>query len=284
MNVTRAAEVLGVPLLEFVEPSFADLIDIRYNALIASLPGDDGLLLVDERDEPIALALGDEGTWLAGSFHLRRPNTSVIERFEETGGEIYQEERSVWAEAVRDYYSTMIMRETTPACDDLNPARPAMIASLISDVWADEDPCECLDCCCGSGAGSLVLRDAGFSPISYDNDPSLLSLGLHTGRLSPVRTICIDGTLASRYINPVHLGIGLMLGEIHSFNRALWQKIVKEIMQITERALFTVGTGNEADMVREWVSSLGNDVRIFENTRDPIYDRWVCDITARKAD
>ena len=150
-----------------------------------------------KQDEPIALAIGDAGAWLAGSFHLRRPNAAVIERFEETDGEIYQEERSVWTAAVREYYSRTIMRETTPACDDLNPARPAMIASLISDVWADEDPCECLDCCCGSGAGSMVLRDAGFSPISYDNDPSLLSLGLHTGRLSPERTICIDGTLAS---------------------------------------------------------------------------------------
>ena len=161
VNVTRAAEVLGVPLLEFVEPSFADLIDIRYNALVASLPGDEGLLLVDEKDEPIALAIGDAGAWLAGSFHLRRPNASVIERFEATDGEIYQEARSVWADAVREYYSTIIMKETTPACDDLNPARPAMIASLIGDVWAEEDPCECLDCCCGSGAGSLVLTRCG---------------------------------------------------------------------------------------------------------------------------
>ena len=48
VNVTKAAEVLGLPSIEFVEPSFADLIDSRYNALIASLPGDEGLLLVDE--------------------------------------------------------------------------------------------------------------------------------------------------------------------------------------------------------------------------------------------
>ena len=60
---------------------------------------------------------------------------------------------------------------------------------------------------------------------------------MHTGRLSPERTIYIDGTFASRYIEPVHLGLGLMLGEIHSFNRELWQKIVKEIVQVTERAL-----------------------------------------------
>ena len=281
MTVTKAAEVLGLPLLEFVEPSFSDLIDRRYNALVASLPGDDGLLLVDEKDEPIALAIGDAGVWLAGSFHLRRPNKAVIERFEETDGEIYQEERSVWAAAVREYFSTMIMQETTPACDDLNPARPAMIASLIGDVFANEDPCECLDCCCGSGVGSSVLRGEGFSPISYDNDPSLLSLGLHTGRLSPEETICIDGTLASLYIDPVPFGLCLMLGEIHPFNRELWQKIVMEIIQVTERALFTVGTRNEADLVKEWATSQEKAVRVFENTRDPIYDRWVCDITVR---
>ena len=60
---------------------------------------------------------------------------------------------------------------------------------------------------------------------------------------------------------------------------SLWQKIVKEIVQITERALFTVGTRNEADLVREWATSPEKEVRVFENTRDPIYDRWVCDIT-----
>jgi hypothetical protein len=43
--------------------------------------------------------------------------------------------------------------------------------------------------------------------------------------------------------------------------------------------LITVGTEAEAARVKGWCA--GRDVEVFENRRDPIYDRWCC--VARQA-
>lgn len=273
------ASILGFDYVRFIEPFFSSLPDDYFTGLLLDLPGDQGRLLVDEESDPIALALCSDGSWVAGSFHLRKPTASLIERFEETAGDIYQEGRSVWSAAVREYYSRELAATVIPAMDDLNPDRIPLVASLLDQVWGVREGNTCLDCCCGSGIGSHVLRSRGIFPLSYDIDEGLLSRGLQTGRLIPGETMCIDATCAESYIGHAPLGLGLMFGEINAFNRDLWEEITFTLLDLTDEALITVGKRDEAELIVSWVSETDRQVRFFENERDLIYDRWVCVIT-----
>ena len=273
------AEILDLDEVWFIEPSFADLPDERFTAALTGLPGDQGRLLIDEESDPLCMAVyTPDSTWVAGCFQLRPPTAALITRFEELGGDIYQEERSLWEAAVRGCFSREIAGQVTPALEDLNPARIGMVDSLIAEVWGEGGGRSCIDCGCGSGVGSLVLRKRGFRPLSCDNDPSLLSLGLSTGRLIPEDTICIDATLIRDYTGHCDMGMGCMFGEIHDFNAGMWETITGELVTLTDRCLITVGTRREADLICSWVGQWGAGARVFENTRDIIYDRFVCDI------
>ncbi len=274
----RAADILEVSRLRFIEPSFADLPDSEWNEALLQAPAEEGRLLIDRHEEPLGLAFREGEDWTAGSFHLRPPSAALVARFEETGGDIYQDEKDAWAAAVREYYSIALAREITPALDDLNPDRIGMIEELVEGFWGTPGGITCLDCCCGSGLGSLVLRRRGIHPLSYDNDPALLSLGLARGRLLPEETMWIDATVASRYTGNVTAGIGLMFGVINSFNAGMWERITAELISLTDYCLITVGTRDEADLVSRFATSRGREVEVLENPRDPIYDRFVCDI------
>ena len=45
---------------------------------------------------------------------------------------------------------------------------------------------------------------------------------------------------------------------------------------LSAETLITVATEEEAHWVREWAKGVDRDLEIWENDRDPIYDRWVC--------
>ena len=272
----RAAGIFGVDTVRFIEPSFADLPVTIFNEVLAGLPADQARLLIDENDEPLAIAFQDAGAWTAGTFLCRKPSVAAIEHFEEVPGEIYQEYRKTWAEAVREYYSSDIAENVTPAIDDMNEGRPAIIEDLIVKTWGRGTGSTCLDFCCGSGAGSLVLRNLGYVPLSCDNDPALLSRGLISGRLLPHETICIDATRASDYIDPVPKAVGIMMGEINPHTRELWQQLAGQVFSLAEDVILTVGTEPEAELVRTWGEEIGRSVSVYENPKDPIYDRWVC--------
>jgi hypothetical protein len=272
----KAEEILGVVGLVFVEPQFSVLPDPRYNVTLTIAGGDQGRLLLDENEEPLALAFHHGDGWVAGSFLCRNPNATLIEKFENMNGEIYQENRAEWAAAVREYYSLLLKGEVPPSVEDLNPKRRGILANLISGYWKIEPGEVCIDCCCGSGVGSLVLRDLGFTPLSYDNDEALLSLGLSTGRLLPEETMWLDAMKTSHYIEPVPKGIGIMLGEINTFSQDMWQLIVSELFAVTKETLITVGTEPEANLIKSWGEEMGRKVEIKENPADPIYDLWVC--------
>jgi len=272
-----ASEILGIEEdLIFVEPQFAVLPDPQYNTTLALAGGDQGRFLLDENEDPLALAFHNGDCWVAGSFLCRNPTALLIDKFETMNGEIYQEDRAAWAAAVREYYSLALKAEVPPAIEDLNPKRRGILTSLISGFWKTGTGETCVDCCCGSGVGSLVLRDLGFAPLSYDNDDALLSLGLSTGRLLPEETMWLDAMKTSAYIDPVPKGIGIMLGEINSFSEDMWQQIVSELFAVTKETLITVGTESEAILIKEWGADLGRTVDIKENPADPIYDLWVC--------
>jgi hypothetical protein len=137
-----ASAIMELEDLVFIEPSFADLPSPDYTQVLIDLPADQGRLLVDEESDPIALAVEVRDGWVAGSFHLRRPTTALIERFEELGGDVFQDSRDRWAAAVREYYSTLIAREVTPALEDLNSARTGQLRFRggISYPPADGEP------------------------------------------------------------------------------------------------------------------------------------------------
>jgi hypothetical protein len=273
---STASAILELKDLVFIEPSFADLPSPEYTDALIDLPADQGRLLVDEESDPIALAVEVTDGWVAGSFHLRRPTAALIERFEELGGDVFQEQRARWAAAVREYYSLLIAREVTPALEDLNPARSAQVSSLLEEYWGAGSGELCLDCCCGSGVGSSALRQAGKKTLSFDNDMALISLGLRTGRLVPDETMFIDATRAKEYMDPADRGLGLMFGEINAYNLDVWEGITVALMALAPSVLITVGTIREAEQIRDWAIRLQRSVELHENTRDPIYDRWVC--------
>ncbi len=272
-----AEEILGVDRLNFIEPSYQDMIKDKYTSELVACPGDQGVLLVDENSDLLALAIGQDGTgWVAGSFLLRRPAAALVERFEETRGEIFQEDRELWASAVREYYSIRIRDTVLPSVEDVNPERIRLVKDLLDEHWRGQPGVRCLDCCCGSGIGTSVLRDSGFSPLSYDIDEALLSLGLQRGRLVPAETMCIDATRADVFTGRAPVGLGLMFGMIHPLNVETWEKITRCLVSSVDEALITVGTTEEATLIKKWVEGAGCRCELKENTRDPIYDRWVC--------
>lgn len=276
------AEILELDQISFVEPFFSDLPDYRFTSILEEVVGDQGRLLIDEDSDPICMAVHtEEDVWVAGCLHLRKPTEALIARFEDLGGDIFQEERKIWEAAVRGYYSRDLSSWITPALEDLNPARTGLVDSVVSEVLGDGSGQACLDCGCGSGVGSLVLRNRGYLPLSCDNDPSLLSLGFVKGRLVPEETMLIDASLLSRYIGHCDAGLGLMFGEIHEFNAGMWEQITIELIMLTDRCLITTGTEQEAMRISQWADKCDAQTEIFENTRDPIYDRWVCSIDRR---
>jgi len=272
----KVTDILGIDEVRFVEPEFAAQTDSLFNGVLAAAGGDEGRLLVDGDGEPIAIAFHGPGGWVAASFLFRNPTAGLIEQFEGMNGEILQEDRPVFTAAIREYYSTILAREVQPALEDLNPVRRGILSALIETHWGRGYHGKCIDCCCGSGVGSQVLRDLGYVPISYDNDASLLSRGLAAGRLLPSETMHLDALVAPRYIEPVPRGIGIMMGEINDFTRDMWEQIVAGLFLISENTLITVGTESEARLIRQWGEDMERAVEMSENTADPIYDRWVC--------
>jgi hypothetical protein len=272
----KITEILGIDAVRFVEPEFFAQTDILFNDMLAAAGGSEGRFLLDEREEPLALAFHGTGGWTAASFLYRHPSVGLIEQFENMNGQILEEDRDVFSAAIREYYSSLLAKEVPPAIEDLNPARRGILNALIEKHWGRDAGETCVDCCCGSGVGSLVLRDLGYAPLSFDNDASLLSRGLATGRLLPEETMCIDATVASRYIEPVGRGIGIMMGEINTFSQEMWEQIVQELFLVSQETLITVGTENEARLIQQWGGEMERSVDVSENPADPIYDLWVC--------
>jgi hypothetical protein len=272
----RAAAILELDLLNLVEPGFASLTEDAFSGALLALPATAARLLVDMAEDPLAVAVSDGKDWYAASFLFRKPPREIFELCEQLDAEIYQDERSAWAAAVREYYSLLLAGSTTPALGDLPPDRLPSLAALLEETWGRGDPVACLDCCCGSGAGSAAGRALCMQPLSYDNDPALLSLGLSTGRLRPGETMWIDAAMASRYLDPVARGVAVMMGEINPFSEEMWESITGEFLSLVDDALITVGTEGEARKVEAWCRESGRGAVVTENRRHAFYDRFIC--------
>jgi hypothetical protein len=266
-------DIMGINA-RFIEPSFEALVDQSFTGIVLTLPAEEARLVVDENDWPLALAVRDGQQWSAASFLLRPPVVEVIERYEELDGEVVRTTQDELMLAMREYYSLLLLERTPMAIEDLSPDRTAKVEDLIASVWKDRRGEECMDCGCGSGMGSLALRNRGLVPLAFDNDAGLIARGLYAGRLAPERTMCIDASLLSHYARPAPLGLALMAGSIIDHTALMWKAILEELFAMTEEALVTVETEKEAEAVKMWALGNGKEVELFENERDPFYDRW----------
>jgi hypothetical protein len=272
------ARLLDLDQVCSVDPSFADLTEETGTCLLLASEGDEARLIIDEKEIPMGLALSTPAGWQITHFLFREATLEILERFEEIGGDIYQEKRGTYLAAVRGYYSREIMDRVIPAVEDVPPDRITLVENLLHDRWGDSAGEACLDACCGSGIGAYALQRRGMQPLAYDNDPALLALGLRAGRLDPEYTMWIDGTQATRYCPPFLYGTAFMLGEIHSFNEEMWQRIVEELLQLAQNVLITTGTEREARIVADWCQRKNRSARVEEYPLDPIYERWICQI------
>ncbi|MDH7509251.1 MAG: hypothetical protein QHH00_07635 [Methanomassiliicoccales archaeon] len=272
----RAALLLDLDEVKFIEPSFDRLIEPQFTNDLVNLPSTRGRLVINENEWPIAVALETDDGWVAGSFTYRNVSEELLDKLEQIDIEIYQERQSEWESAVREYYSLMLMRNTAPALDDFSQNRVENLLQIIKEEWVDVRGNVCLDAACGTGIGSMVARTMGMAVISFDNDPSLLSCGLRAGRLLPEETMCIDASLASRFVRSAGYGLILMAGEITPFNSLLWKRIVNEILSLTEHTIITTGTEREASLIRQWSEEKGRKAELFQNEMSDFYDQWIC--------
>ncbi len=277
----RAAVLLDLDDLVFLEPTFDRLPDDVYTLKLINIRAMKGHVLINEKEDILAVALEDEGVWKACDFVFRNPTEDLLDKLEQIDIEIYQEKQAEWEAAVREYYSLQLMRTTPPSVEDFSADRAKKLRELTRELWRGERKGPCLDACCGSGIGSLVLRSIGMSPLAFDNDAALLSRGLVAQRLLPEETMWIDATKAKNYLKPVGHGLLLMAGEISNFNSLAWKEIVGQVLDLTRRTIITTGTEKEARMLEGWCLEKARKVGLFENTRDPFYDRWVCDVRER---
>jgi len=269
-------DILGLPKVDLIEPAFNVLPDESYTNNLLALPADKAVLVVDEEEWPVALAVRTEQGWKGTNFILRGPTVEVVERYEELGGELRETTQESWMRATREHYSLALQRATPPSMEDFSPERASLVKRLIKKTWGEADGEVCLDCGCGSGMGAAVLRDLGFSSLAYDNDPSLLSLGLSKGRLLPEETMLIDASLATHYVRPSEYGLALMAGTINEYTTLVWKGILKELMDLCRETMVTVESQKEADLVRLWALGAGRRARVLENLNDAFYDRWIC--------
>lgn len=269
------AELFGLEELFFIEPSYDRLIESIYTDKFLALGTAGGRVLIDMEDVPMAVA-GKADKWKAICLLHRDPSDALIEAVEEMELEIFQTSREEFTGAVREYYSVLLAETVKPAIEDFSAQRAEQVRSLLQQVFSKSKlkGRTCLDVGCGSGLGSAALHELGMNVIAYDTDASLLSRGLAEGRLHHHETMKIDATRAMEYIDPVRYGLVLMAGKINEFNSVLWKKIITEAFELSETTLITLETEKEARMVEKWCP-LGRKTEVFENNRDPFYDRWV---------
>lgn len=271
--------MLEVDNLTFLEPDYSSLINSGEPAVI--LKNSERFLraakmLIDENENPVVFAVESGYDWSATSWTHRNPFAEEIGIFESLDGEIYQENRTDIDSALREYFSRRFVNEISPSADDLTAELVSKVEELIHEYFGENISGICIDACCGSGVGASIMRKMGGSVLAYDNDPGLIALGIAEGRLIPKDTACIDAKNASAYMPDAEYGLGIMFGQMYEYTKELWQPIVEELAGITSKTLITVATDQEAVWVKEWAANVGRELEIFENDRDPIYDRWVC--------
>ncbi|HJJ48520.1 MAG TPA: hypothetical protein O0X39_06000 [Methanocorpusculum sp.] len=273
------ASFLEVERLRFLEPDYASLVNQGEPGVIISQSASeisDARILMDEEGNPVVFAVKAGEEWVATCWSFRSPTQEEIALFEKLDGGLFQEKRSAIDGALRAHFTREMVKSYAPAGEDLTEERIGKVRSLLAEYFGTNLSGTAIDGCAGSGIGSMIMRELGASPLAYDNDPELLALGLSLGRLHEDETLWIDGRSASAYLPDAKYGVGIMFGQMYNYTKDVWQPIVEELAGITEKTLITVATREEAEWVCEWAEGVGRKLSVYENERDPIYDRWVC--------
>ena len=277
----KLEDMIEAARLVLVEQSYMDLGYDQCSYDLLAFSGELARLLIDEDENPLCIAISDDGSaWFGTCFLLHDPPVSLLEMLESMDCEIYQEPRDKIIASIREYFSLRLLTSTTPALEDLNESRVQLLRELLLEYTEQLTGESCLDCCCGSGVGSHVLRKLGWNPLSFDNDEALLASGFVSRRLDPAHTLCIDATQLCDLLdipeNGVDLAFGFMIGEINNFSQDIWDEILDQVFFLSKCAFLTVGTEKEARIIEKWAQNAGKDVTVRENPRDMLYDRWIC--------
>ena len=268
--------ITGIAGAACIEESFADLLENAALETFLRSEASGSVLITDMQDTPLALALNTPDGWHIGSALLNGQGGQLKEKHADAGGRTCRITRDLWIQTLKAYYSRRIISTTPPVTEMKQEGRAGLLADLLRDVLGGHAGSSCLDCCCGPGIGSEVIRSLGLKPVSYDNMPSVLALGFLRGRLREDETCCIDATIASRYLEPVEFGLGLMLGDINATNAGIWERIVQDLLALSRTTVITVVTEREALRVDHWCRDAGRKSEVLENPRHPFLDRWVC--------
>lgn len=276
------ADLFDLEEVRLVEASFEDLAN---EALLAKLlsGSKETRLLIDDDETPLAMAREDHG-WKAVSFLWKEPSDALIDMLPQLDLKAYSCTIESYREAVCDHFCRRMMEECQPALEDLQEDRVKKVSDLIWKEWHFKPGDLCYDCCCGSGAGSTALTKVGLRPFAFDVDRELLCRGIEAGRLQTWNTAAIDASKASKYLERAPYALMLMAGDINLVNAWSWQRILDEVLELADDVLVTVASEEEAELLRSWAEAKGRPVRIFENVRDPFYDRWVCSVTCGSRD
>ncbi len=262
--------------VRLVESSFEDLTNESF--LVHMLRGSNEVrLLIDDLETPLAMAREDHG-WKAVSFLWKGPSDELIEILPELEIKVYKCSAESYREAVCDHFCQRILVECQAAQNDLPPDRTKKVSDLIWKEWNFKPGDLCYDCCCGSGVGSQALTKVGLNTFAFDLDMELLCRGLKEGRLQTWSTARIDATRASEYLEHAPFALLLMAGDINVGNVWIWQRIFDQVLELADNILATVASEEEAGQLRQWSEAKGRQCQVFENERDPFYDRWVCSI------
>lgn len=276
------AAITGITDAACAEESFADLTESSAAEKLTGVSASEALLIAGIQDAPLALALKTGTGWRIASALLNNEGARLQEKFSAVGGRTCRTTRERWLRALKEYYSRQIVSTVAPVTEMTQAGRAALLCELLDDTFRGNAGASCLDCCCGPGTGSEVIRSFGLKPVSYDNLPAQLALGFLRGRLNEDETCCIDATIASRYLEPVEYGLGLMLGDINASNLGIWEQIIQELLALSGSTVITVVTEREARRTARWCRDAGRDTDVFENPRHPIFDRWVCRAVSRR--
>lgn len=271
------SELFDLEEVRLLECSFEDL--SNETLMVHMLSGSNEVrLLITEDETPLAMAREDEG-WKVVSFLWKEPSDEIIELLPELDIKAFTCTEKTYREAIYDHFCRSLMDKCQPAVDDLPNDRVKKVSDLIWKEWNFKPGDRCYDCCCGSGVGSAALSKVGMNSFAFDVDGSLLCRGLSAGRLQTWSTAHLDASKASEYLPHASFAIMLMAGDINPINAWNWQRIFGQVLDLADKVLVTVASEEEALMLKQWSEAKERSCRVFENTRDPFYDRWVCSIS-----
>jgi hypothetical protein len=128
---------------------------------------------------------------------------------------------------------------------------------------------------------TLALYRLGLDPLAVEINKCTVCQGLEQGVLNPQRTVVMDATALSRYLEPGGFDavMGFMLGLVYEFNKELWTGIMREAVSVASKGallLFTVSSRPEIEILAGALRGAGVKGEIIDNTDcEGTYDQWL---------